>query len=375
MYKVAIVHYWFVSRRGGEQVVDQLRFMYPNSKLFTHVVNEYLFSFKNKTSNFETSFINSLPYSKFLYKYYLPLMPIALEQLDLRNFDIVISSESGPAKGVLTSPDTLHICYCHTPMRYVWDMYHDYMSNVGRLKRFFMAPVLHYLRLWDRLSADRVDHFVANSANVARRIAKHYRRDADIVYPPVAVDDFFISEQHEEYYLMVGQLVSYKRADLAVRAFTRTGKRLVIIGEGEQMPSLREMAGKNVEFLGWQTFEVLRDYYSRCQALVFPGEEDFGIVPLEAMASGRPVIAFGKGGALETVVEGKTGVFFHEQTEEALLDAVKRFEDMKGEFIPDEIRVHACQFGTERFRSEMLKIIETQLRSRAHAMGRKDDHN
>jgi len=235
-----------------------------------------------------------------------------------------------------------------------------------------MAPLLHYLRIWDRLSADRVDHFVANSANVARRIAKHYRRDADVVYPPVAVDDFFVSEQHGDFYLMVGQLVGYKRADLAVKAFARSGKRLVVIGEGEEMRFLREIAGKNIEFLGRQPFEVLRDHYSRCQALVFPGEEDFGIVPLEAMASGRPVIAFGKGGALETVVDGKTGIFFHEQTEDALMEAVERFESMKSHFHPNEIRAHACGFGPERFRSEMARIIEIQLQAHARAMGRWD---
>ena len=370
--RVAIVHYWFVSQRGGEKVVEELCAFYPDADIFSLVVDRDALSSRVAARRIFTSFIDKLPSSKRWYKHYLPLMPIALEQFDLRGYDLVISSESGPAKGVLTSPETLHICYCHTPMRYVWDMYHDYMSNSGRIKRFFMAPLLHYLRMWDRLSADRVDHFVANSANVARRIAKHYRREADVVYPPVAVDDFFISEQNDDFYLMVGQLVGYKRADLAVEAFTRSGKRLVIIGEGEQMRVLREMAGKNVEFLGRQPFEVLRDHYSRCQALVFPGEEDFGIVPLEAMASGRPVIAFGKGGALETVVDGKTGVFFHEQTEYALHEAVERFEGMKNGFVPTEIRTHACRFGPERFRSEMSKIIETQLCAHARAMGRCD---
>ena len=370
--KIAIIHYWFIAQRGGEKVVEELCDLYPDADIFSLVVDREALHPRLATRKIFSSFIDKLPFSKRWYKHYLPLMPLALEQFDLRGYDLVISSESGPAKGVLTSPGTLHICYCHTPMRYVWDMYHDYMSSSGRIKRFFMAPLLHYLRIWDRLSADRVDHFVANSANVARRIAKHYRREADVVYPPVAVDVFFISEQHDDFYLMVGQLVSYKRADLAVKAFTRSGKRLVIIGEGEEMSGLRELAGKNVEFLGRQPFEVLRDHYSRCQALVFPGEEDFGIVPLEAMASGRPVIGFCKGGALETVVDGKTGVFFYEQTEDALQNAVERFEAMKSHFHPAKIRAHACGFGPERFRFEMARIIKIQLQAHARAMGRWD---
>ena len=370
--KIAIIHYWFIAQRGGEKVVEELSDLYPDADIFSLVVDRDSLSPRLAKRKITTSFINKLPFSTRWYQHYLPLMPLALEQFDLRGYDLVISSESGPAKGVLTSPHALHICYCHTPMRYVWDMYHDYMSNSGRTKRFFMAPLLHYLRMWDRLSADRVDHFVANSANVARRIAKHYRREADVVYPPVVVDDFFISEQNDDFYLMVGQLVGYKRADLAVKAFTRSGKRLVIIGEGEQMRMLREIAGKNIEFLGHQPFEVLRDHYSHCQALVFPGEEDFGIVPLEAMASGRPVIAFGKGGALETVVDGKTGVFFHEQTEDALMAAVERFEALESHFHPAEIRAHACNFGPEKFRSEMMRIIDTQLQAHARATGRWD---
>jgi glycosyltransferase involved in cell wall biosynthesis len=200
-------------------------------------------------------------------------------------------------------------------MRYVWDMYHDYMAQAGKIKRFFMAPLLHYLRIWDRLSADRVDHFVANSYNVAKRIAKHYRRESDVVYPPINAEAFSIAERIDDYYLMVGQLVAYKRVDLVVRAFSQSGKRLVVIGDGEQMPLLLKIAGASVTLMGWQSEDVLRDKYARCRALIFPGEEDFGIVPLEAMASGRPVIAFGRGGALETVIDGKTGIFFHEQTE------------------------------------------------------------
>lgn len=361
-----------MSQRGGENVVEEFCGLYPDADIFSHVVDYGTLPPRVAKKTIVTSFIDKLPFAKRCYKYYLPLMPMAVEQFDLRGYDLVISSESGPAKGVLTSPDTLHICYCHTPMRYVWDMYHDYMSSSGRIKRFFMAPLIHYLRLWDRISADRVDHFVANSANVARRIAKHYRRKADIVYPPVAVDDFFISDHQDDFYLIVGQLVRYKRVDLAVTTFNRSGKHLVIIGEGEEMRSLQAIAGRNIVFLGRQSFEVLRDHYSRCKALVFPGEEDFGIVPVEAMASGRPVIAYGRGGALETVVDGKTGIFFYEQTEDALTEAVARFEQVESHFQPKVIRAHACQFGPERFRSELSSIVEARLRVHASAMGRWD---
>lgn len=352
--------------------MEELCRLFPQADIFTHVLDRSILPSDLAGKDIKTSFIDNLPRARRWYKNYLPLMPIALEQIDLRGYDLVISSESGPAKGVLTSSEALHVCYCHTPMRYVWDLYHEYLAQSGRVKRFLMVPLLHYLRQWDRLSADRVDHFIANSENVARRIAKHYRREADVVYPPVDVDAFVPSGSVDDFYLMAGQLVAYKRADLAVRAFTRNGKRLVVIGDGEQLETLRKVAGANVTLMGWQPEEVLRDYYARCRALIFPGEEDFGIVPVEAMSAGRPVIAFGKGGALETVMDGKTGVFFHEQTEEALLDAVERFEGMKNEFFPDEIRAHACRFGPERFRTEMSRIIEIQLRAHARAMGRLD---
>lgn len=359
--RTAIVHYWFVAQRGGEKVVEELCGLFPEADIFTLVLDPAALPPSLAGRRIKTSFVSSLPFARRWYQSYLPLMPLGLEQFDLRGYDLVISSESGPAKGVLTDPHTLHICYCHTPMRYVWDMYHAYMADSGRLKRILMAPALHYLRLWDRLSADRVDHFVANSSNVAQRIAKHYRRTADVIYPPVDTDEFRIAERRGDFYLMVGQLVGYKRVDIAVRAFNRLGKRLIVIGEGEQMPFLRELAGSNIEFLGRQPFDVLRDHYSRCRALVFPGEEDFGLVPVEAMASGRPVIAYGRGGAVETVVDGRTGLFFHGQTARDLEEAVKRFETMEHIFNPREIRAHVHQFGPQRFRQEMARLVHAKL--------------
>ncbi|MDY0384159.1 glycosyltransferase, partial [Trichlorobacter sp.] len=298
------------------------------------------------------------------YQSYLPLMPIALEQLDLRGYDLVISSESGPAKGVIVSPGTPHICYCHTPMRYAWDMYHDYLENAGRITRLLMPPLIHYLRLWDLASAARVDHFVANSAFVAKRIEKHYRRNAVVINPPVSAVDFSISEQTEDFYLMVGQLVRYKRTDLAVEAFNLSGKRLIIIGDGEQYEDLKRMAAPNVTVMGRQPFSVIREHYSKCKALIFPGVEDFGIVPLEAMASGRPVIAYRKGGALETVVEGVTGLFFDQQTPEALNDAVAAFESMHEIFDAHAIRNHALSFDKEAFKRKFMDYVDSVLKGK-----------
>ncbi len=356
--KIAIVHYWFVAQRGGEKVVEELCRLFPQADLFTHVLDPARLSPELATRSITTSFVNALPWAKRCYQYYLPLMPLALEQFDLRGYDLVISSESGPAKGVITDARTIHLCYCHTPMRYLWDMTHDYTAGSGPVKRALMAPALHYLRMWDRLSADRVDRFIANSANVARRIAKHYRRDSVVIHPPVDTEAFRIADQSDDFYLMVGQLVRYKRADLAVKAFTRMGRRLVILGEGEEMGALRKIAGPFVEFLGWQPFAAVRERYARCRALVFPGEEDFGLVPVEAMASGRPVIAYGRGGAVETVVDGRTGLFFSEQTVESLTDAVRRFEAMEHSFVPEDIRRHATRFGVERFGRAMRDLIE-----------------
>jgi glycosyltransferase involved in cell wall biosynthesis len=348
--------------RGGERVVEALCELYPDADIYTHVAKPEALSDTIRRHRIHETSIARLPGARRHYQKYLPLMPLALEKLDLREYDLVISSECGPAKGVITTPRTLHVCYCHSPMRYVWDMHWDYVKGVSKPLRPLARGLLHYVRRWDLASAFRVDHFLANSKFVARRIDKHYRRDAEVIHPPVDTEAFGLAESTDDYYLMVGQLVPYKRADLAVRAFTSAGKPLRVIGDGEQLAALRRMAGPTVEVMGRQPESVIRESYPRCRALVFPGEEDFGIVPVEAMASGRPVIAYGRGGALETVAEGRTGLFFDEQTEESLLDAVRRFEQVEDKFDPAEIRRHASAFDREvfkdRFRARVDELMQ-----------------
>ena len=277
-------------------------------------------------------------------------MPHALEQLDLTDYDLVISSESGPAKGVITRPDCLHVCYCHTPMRYLWDNWPAYMRSTGRLSRLAMRLLLPSLRQWDCLSAQRVDHFVANSRHVARRIRKYWRREAAVVHPPVDTKAFTPrAEPGGEHYLCFGRLASYKRVDLAVEVCTRLGRPLVVAGDGEMMQQLKAKAGPNVRFVGRQDDAAVRELMSRSRALLFPGEEDFGIIPVEAMSSGVPVIAYGRGGATETVVDGETGLLFAEQTPESLADALHRFEQCEGDFDPQRLHAHAEKFSTENF--------------------------
>ena len=348
--------------RGGENVISALLDLYPDADLFTHVYDRQSVSDKIACRKISTTFIQNLPFAKHLYQSYLPLMPLALEQLDLRSYDLVISSESGPAKGVLTSPGCLHICYCHTPMRYLWDMYHDYKQKVGFIKRLIMVPLIHYLRLWDVTSAQRVDYFIANSNHVAKRIWKVYRREAKVIYPPVAVENFSLTKELDDFYLIVGQLVAYKRADLAVNVFNKLGKRLVVIGEGEQFKELKKIAKANIELMGWQPLSTIKEYYAKSRALVFPGKEDFGIVPVESMASGRPVIAFGDGGALETVIKNRTGIFFDHQTEEDLIEAVNYFEKNEQLFKPEVCVEQAKKFSSIRFKEKFKKIIDSTSR-------------
>lgn len=358
--RVAIVHHWMVTMRGGERVVEALCEMYPGAEIFTHVYNPDRVSDTIRAHKVHTSFINRLPRARRFYQWYLPLMPLALERFDLRDFDLVISSDSGPVKGVVTSPDTMHVCYCHTPMRYIWGMEAEYLANARWPARIAFPLIAHYVRLWDYAAAARVDRFVANSQAVARRIRKIYRRSAEVIPPPIDCAAFAPGPA-EDFYLLAGQLVAYKRPEIAIEACNRTGRKLVVIGEGERLASMRQLAGPTVTVLGAQPYAVLRDHYSRCRALLFPGEEDFGMVPVEAMASGKPVIALAKGGALDTVVDGVTGILFHQSNSESLIAAIERFESKEEDFDPTLIVAHSRKFDRAIFKRRMQDVIDTCL--------------
>lgn len=359
--RVALVHYWLVGMRGGEKVLEAFCELFPDADIFTHVYDPGNTSDIIRSHTVKTSFINRLPFAPKMYPRYLPLMPLALEQLDLRGYDLVISSESGPAKGIIPDSNALHLCYCHSPMRYLWNMYQAYYETSGLLTRLLMPPLSHYLRGWDVTTAHRVDRFAANSGTVANRIRRYYHRRSDIIHPPVDTESFRPVDAAEvsDYYLMVGELVRYKRPDLAVEAFNRMKAKLVVIGQGEMLAELKKMAGPTVEILGSQPFESLQHHYARCKALIFPGEEDFGIVPLEAMASGRPVIAYGRGGATETVVPGRTGVFFDRQSVDSLTDAVERLERMP--FEPGDAVARAAEFSREIFKARFKAFVDDAL--------------
>lgn len=365
--RVAIVHYWLVGMRGGEKVIEELCRLYPDADIYTHVADPAKLSDTIRRHKITETFIARMPKGRKLYQKYLPFMPRALEALDLTGYDLVISSEAGPAKGIITDPDTLHVCYVHSPMRYIWDQYHVYRAQAGRMTRLLMPLIAHPLRVWDATSAMRVDHFIANSKFIARRVAKSWRREATVIHPPVDVAAFRRDTPAElgDFYLYAGELISYKRPDLVVEAFNRSGKPLVVIGDGAASASLRQMAGSNVTFLGRVSFDVLKDHYARCRALVFPGIEDFGIMPLEVMASGRPVIAYAKGGAEETVVDGRTGIHFHEQSVPALEAAIARCEAMMDDFDPDVLLRHAEAFSAEVFRDRISNFITEKLADHA----------
>ena len=355
--KVALVHYWLVKMRGGENVLEALCELYPDADIFTHVYSPEQISDVINNHKITTSFIQKLPFAARFYQSYLPLMPLALGRLDLSEYDLVISSESGPAKGVNIRPGAKHICYCHTPMRYIWDMYDEYRSNAGFMARIVMPLLIGWLRSWDKATANGVDQFVANSRFVQQRIKNIYGRESKVIYPPVEVHSFTASETIDDYYLYAGELTHYKQPQLAIEAFNISGRKLLVIGEGSMEGELKLLAKPNIKFLGRQPFGRLKSCFSHCRALIFPGTEDFGIIPVEVMASGRPVIAFRGGGALETVVENKSGLFFDEFSPDSLNSVIDQFEISDGNFNSNEIRNLAMQFSKERFLAEIDEYI------------------
>ena len=371
--RVGLVHYWHIRRRGGERVLEVLADMFPQADIFMLVYDPGALADSIKAHKITGSFLQKLPRAHRYHRVLLPFYPLALEQLRLDDYDLVISQESGPAKGVITRADACHICYCHTPMRYLWDMYHDYLSMApfGFVGRGFYSLACDYVRQWDYATAARVDHFVASSQNGARRIGKYYGRESDVIYPPVDLNAFSVSDAHDDSYLVVSPLVAYKRIDLAVEACNALKRRLIVIGDGPEKSALMKMAGPTVTFLGFQTDEAIREHYRRCRAFLFPGEEDIGLTPIEAQASGRPVIAYGRGGAVETVggfypgedvnPEETTGVFFAEQSSDALMEAILAFEAVESKFSPAFIRAQAERFGVAHFKEQLGNFIAKKI--------------
>lgn len=364
--KVALVHDWLTGMRGGEKCLEVLCELFPEAPIYTLLHNKGSMSPMIESKKIFTSFIDRLPAKEKQYRKYLPLFPFAIAQFDLREYDLVVSTSHAVAKNVRVRGNALHICYCFTPMRYIWDMYEQYFGRgkAGIITRVAMSIIAPLLRWWDVRTSKHVTYFIAISEEVRRRIRRHYSRESEVIFPPVDTDRFQISEGHDDFYLIVSALVPYKRVDLAVEAFNAIGKRLVIAGTGPESEKLKAIARPNIEFLGWQSDEELAHLYSRCVALIFPGEEDFGIVPLEAQANGKPVVAFGKGGALETIVDGKTGLFFPLQGVDSLQQAVQTLSLIK--FNPQEIRDHSLQFSRHNFARNMKHIIDEKVRQHLH---------
>ena len=360
--KVALVHDYLNQMGGAERVVLALHELFPDAPLYTSIYDPNRVDQAFHNIDIRTSFMQKLPLVKKHHQPFLPLYPFAMERLDLRGYDLVLSSSSAFGKGIITGPETMHICYCHTPMRWCWN-YNEYVERerLGKLSRAVLPFLITGLRVWDQTTAMRVDHFIANSPVVAERIAKYYRRESAVIPPPVEASRFLFdpASEPEDYFLIVSRFMPYKRIDLAISACNRLQLPLVIIGSGRDEERLRKMAGPTIRFLGrLSDSEVLR-YYAHCRALILPGEEDFGITPLEAQASGRPVIAYGAGGALASVVDGITGRFFTEQTVDSLADVLATFDERA--FDTNTIRNHALEFDKPRFNRRMLQFIEARM--------------
>jgi len=364
--RVALAHHWLVGMRGGEKVLEQIGALFPDSPLYTLVARPGKLSPELLEHPIVTSWLQRIPGAPRHYKKLLPLFPAAVGALRVKEpADLVVSSDASVIKGLVAPPGAVHVCYCHSPPRYLWDLQESYMQSAeagGAAGRLLFRSVIPYVREFDRAAAQRVTHFIANSAFVRERIRNYYDRDSHVIHPPVSLTDFTMSkEAPDDFYLVVSQLVPYKRVDVAVAACSRLGRPLVVIGEGSEQMRLQRVAGPSIRFLGSQPLSVLRDHYRRCRALLFPGIEDFGITPLEAQASGRPVIAFGKGGALETVDGKRTGVFFSEQSAESLIAAIEMFEANETGFDPVACRANAERFGPERFQRDLKAYLEDVL--------------
>ncbi len=368
--KIALVFDWMTNPGGAEKVNMALHKIFPEAPIFTSIYNpEKLPGFEK--AQVHTSFIQSLPWAKKHHQLYLGLMPYAYELFDLSEFDIVISSSHACAKGVITKPETLHLCYCHTPMRYAWDDWQAYIDSY-KMNPIFKAlgkKRIHKIRIWDRLAADRVDHFIANSTTTKQRIAKYYRRDSTVIHPMVNLKQFQTPEETPKakggYFLAVGRLTPYKQFDLIVETFNKLQLPLKIVGTGVAEKSLKEKANANIEFLGYVADGDLQKLYAECEALIFPQKEDFGIIPLEAMACGRPVIAFKEGGALDTIIDEKTGVFFNKQTEASLKKAIEKYQAMRSKFKPEKIREHVEKFDEKHFKEKLLDFIKLKWEERS----------
>jgi glycosyltransferase involved in cell wall biosynthesis len=361
--KLAIVHDYLNQYGGAERVLEEMHALWPDAPIFTSIYAPEAMPAQYQTWDIRTSFMQRLPGIMRHHQPYLPLYPLAFEMLELSEFDVVLSNSSAFCKAVVTPPSTLHICYCLTPMRWAWS-YHEYVrrERLGGLARLTLPAYISYLRTWDAVSAQRVDHFVGISQAVAARIRKYYRRDAAVIYPPVNTSAYRVAAATDDFYLVVSRLIPYKRIDLAIQACSRLKRRLLVVGGGRDRPALERLAGPSVEFLGRVSEADLADLYAKCHALIFPGEEDFGIVPLEAQAAGRPVVAYAGGGALETVLDGQTGTHFREPTVESLIDALERLEATS--FEPRRIRTHAERFDVQVFRGAISAFVQRALDAR-----------
>lgn len=362
--KVALVQDWLVKFGGAEWTLLNWHKIFPDAPLYTLVYDKEKMGEAFSDFDIRTTYIQKIPGGVKHYQMLLPLMPGAWECLDLTKYDLVISSCSSCCKGIITRPDAVHVCYCHTPTRYFWDMFYEYRDQSNPIKRFLMTPFIHKLRMWDRLAADRVDYFIANSKFTQKRIKKYYRRESDVIYSVggnFVSDELFNSTEKEDFYLTTGRLIGYKRFDLAIEACNRLGKKLIVVGTGNEEENLKKIAGPTIEFKGYCSNEEILQYYAKAKAFLFPGLEDFGFTPVEAQSGGTPVIAYGKGGALETVKKGETGLFFYEQSVDSLVECIEKFEEKGVICDKQEIRDFANTFSAENFRKQIYEYCMDKL--------------